>query len=153
MEEKRARALEFLKAHSAGVLATASVEGQPHASAIFYVVDDTFNIYFLTLAANRKFLALRANPKVAFVVGAQDVPQSVQLEGVAEEVRDETRSAPFIAQLVELQASNKNYFAPITHLDRSEEVLVRVRPLWARWADYATDKTGNANVFTDIPLP
>lgn len=79
----RAEALAFLKAHKAGVLSTISREGKAQGSAVYYVCDEDFNIYFLTLFSSRKFESLKANPYVAFTVGTQDVPQTVQIEGVA----------------------------------------------------------------------
>ena len=59
--KKRAEALAFLRSHNTGVLATCGKDGEPHASAIFYVADEKFNIHFLTLFNSRKYKALKEN--------------------------------------------------------------------------------------------
>src|SRR3989344_1549796 len=85
-EDKKAEALAFLRNHTAGVLATCGTDGVPHASAVFYVADAKFNLHFITLMNSRKYKALKENPRVAFTVGTQDVPQTIQIEGIAEEI-------------------------------------------------------------------
>jgi len=148
----RSEALAFLKSHSAGVLATASLEGQPHASAVYYVCDDAFDIYFLTLLSSRKRAAIGANPRVAFTVGSQDVPQTLQIEGMASEMQHEDDLSAHVADLVKVLTSNSTYYAPITKLDPSTVVLMHIKPTWIRWADYTSPVNGSKNVFTEIPL-
>lgn len=152
-EAKRAEALAFLRDHTAGVLATCGTDGCPHASAVFYVAEDNFNLYFLTLMGSRKYKALRENPHVAFTVGSQDVPQTIQIEGVAEEILNDREKNLQAAKLIEvLMQNSKRYYAPLTKMDRAEIVLMWLQPTWIRWADYAqSDVTGNENVWTDIP--
>jgi len=150
-DDVRTQALDFLKTHNAGVIATASLDGQPHASAIYYVADDKFNVYFMTLFNTRKFGFLKGNPKVAFTVGTADTPQTLQIEGTAEELKQEEDVHAHIADLVQALTSNTRYYAPITQLPRSESVIFWVRPTWVRWADYTAGKAGE-NVLTEIPL-
>src|ERR1700690_225087 len=109
----RAAALAFLKSHSAGVLASATQEGQPHASAVYYVCDENFNIYFLTLLNSRKRAAMSANPRVAFTVGAQENPQTIQIEGIATELQHDDTLSTHVADLVKVLTSSSTYYAPI----------------------------------------
>jgi nitroimidazol reductase NimA-like FMN-containing flavoprotein (pyridoxamine 5'-phosphate oxidase superfamily) len=147
----RETALQFLKAHTAGVLATVQ-DGKPHASAVYYVADENFNIYFLTLLSSRKFQSLKGNPSVAFVVGAQDVPQTLQIEGTATELTHDDDKQAHIAELTQALTSNPHYYAPLTQLDQSDVVMVWIKPSWVRWGDYAAAQSGTANVLTEIPL-
>ena len=151
IERAYAEALAFLRNHKAGVIATVNREGKPHASAVYYTVDDKFNIYFLTLASSRKYNAATANPWGAFVVGTQEIPQTVQIEGPLTEMRhsDEVRSQ--IASLMEILTSNATYYAPITKLDPADTVLMWLQPKWIRWADYTTPLNGDKNIFIEIP--
>ncbi len=149
---KRSTALAFLRSHTAGVLASASPEGKPHASAIYYVADNDFNIYFFTLLGGRKFAAMRANPSVAFVVGTLDVPQTLQMEGTVVEMRNQQDWSAHVADLVKVLTSNSVYYAPITKLDPSETVLMWLQPKWVRWADYASPESGSKKVLTEIPV-
>ncbi len=152
MEAMKSEALAFLKSHKAGILATVSSDGKPHASAVYYVADENFNIYFLTLFSSRKYQAIQSNPAVAFTVGTLDVPQSLQIEGVASEIRHEDEKKAHISDLVQVLTSNSRYYAPITKLDPSEVVMIWVQPKWVRWGDFSSGAAGSENVFTEIPL-
>lgn len=150
--DKKAEALAFLKANNAGVLATISSDGKPHASAIYYVSDDDFNLYFITQFKSRKCQAIRANPSVAFTVGTLDVPQTLQIEGVAAELSHDDEKQAHIADLVQALMSNSRYYAPVTKLDPAEVVMIWIQPKWVRWGDYASVESGTDNVLTEIPL-
>jgi nitroimidazol reductase NimA-like FMN-containing flavoprotein (pyridoxamine 5'-phosphate oxidase superfamily) len=152
IEKASAEALAFLRAHKAGVVATLSREGHPHASAVYYVCDDKFSIYFLTLASSRKYAAALANPWAAFVVGTQDIPQTLQIEGPISEVRPGDEARHQVAELMKVLTSNSTYYAPITKLDPADTVLMWIQPKWIRWADYSSPLSGNKNIFTEIPV-
>ena len=149
-EVKRAAALGFLKNHTAGVLATVSREGKPHASIVYYASDETFSIYFLTLMGSRRYAALQANPWAAFTVGAQDVPQTLQIEGPVVELRADGEMGKKLPELVQRLTSNATYFAPITKMDPSTIVVMWLQAKWVRWGDYATPESGNERVFTEL---
>lgn len=151
-DDPRTEALRFLKSHQAGVLATVGQGGQPHASAVYYIVDENFNLYFLTQSSSRKAQAIAANPRVAFTVGTQDVPQTVQLEGIAEEIHYQDTKDEKMTQLAEVLMSASTYFAPVTKLDPASIILVWIQPKWVRWADYATAVHGTENVWKEIQL-
>lgn len=149
-DDPRTEALRFMKEHQAGVLATVGEDGQPHASAVYYTSDEKFNLYFLTQSSSRKAEALRANPKVAFTIGSQNVPQTLQIEGIAEEVRYQETRDEKAAQLAEVLMSASTYFAPVTKLNPADTVIIWIQPKWIRWADYATQASGNENVWKEI---
>ncbi len=150
--EKKNEALAFLKAHSAGVLSTAGKGDKPHGSAIYYVADDAFNIYFMTLFASRKYQALRENPAAAFTIGTLDTPQTLQIEGTVTELTHEEEKTEHISQLIDVLMSSSTHYAPITKLDRSEVVIMWLKPTWVRWSDYSSGETGTAQVQHEIPL-
>ena len=151
MDSARATALDFLKKHTAGVLATVSKEYVPHASAVFYVADDSFNIYFLTKTDSRKYRAISAHPQVAFTVGRLDVPQTVQIEGVASEVQNDGEMAQHIPELMKTLEENNPYYIPVAKLD-SKLALMWLQPKWIRWGDFSIAGIGNDTLFTEIPL-
>lgn len=148
----RQDALNFLRGHKTGVLATVSPEGAAHASMVYYTCDDDFNIYFLTLASTRKYQGLLAHPQVAFTVATPDVPQTLQLEGMAMDITLDPDAAKKKDELLAVLNSNPWFYGPIEKLDLADTVVVWVRPTWVRWADYAFADAGNAHVFTDIPV-
>ncbi len=147
----RDEALTFLKAHSAGVVATVSKDYAPHASVIFYVTDEAFNIYFLTKRSSRKFKAISAHPQVAFTIGPQDVPQTLQIEGTGSELTSTEDRDKHIPDLMNILAAQRPGFVPAGKMD-GELTVMWIQPKWIRWADFSKPVIGNDNLFVDIPL-
>ncbi len=148
----RKDALSFLKSHKIGVLATLSPDGIPHASTIYYASDEDLNIYFLTLISTRKYAALQAHPQVAFTISAPDVPQTLQIEGMAMDITLDEEAAKKKDELFQALNSNPWFYGPLTKLDPATSVVVWIRPTWIRWADYAFAQAGSSNVFKEIPV-
>lgn len=146
----RADALAFLKRHKVGVVATFAGEYQPHASMVYYTADDDFNIYFLTLMSTRKYKALQAHPQVAFTVSTPDVPQTLQIEGMATDISLDKEAEKKKEELFAVLNSNPWFYPPASKLDPAESVVVWIRPTWIRWADFAFAETGH--VFKEIPV-
>ncbi len=137
--------------HSAGVIATVSAEGKPHASAVFYVADDSFNIYFLTKLHSRKYEAIQANPAVAFTVGRLDVPQTIQIEGVCTELRSKEDQDKHVPDLLDTLMKNNPQYVPIAKMD-DDVVIMWIQPKWIRWGDFSQPALGNAAAFVEIPV-
>ncbi len=150
--QTRATALAFLMRHKTGVLGTLSLEGEVHASMVYYTADEDFNVYILTLANTRKFRALQAHPQVAFTVATPDIPQTLQLEGMAMDISLDEEGAKKKEELFKVLNSNPWFYGPITKLDPADAVVVWVRPTWIRWSDYAFEQDGSEHVFKEIPV-
>lgn len=147
----RADALAFLKGNRAGVIATVSAEGKPHASVVYYVTDDNFNIYFITKIDSRKYRSIKANPSIAFTVGQLDTPRTLQIEGVAVEMLGEEDKKAHVPDIMDMLSKNNPSYLPIAKMD-SEVVLMWVEPKWIRWADFSVPEIGNEHMFVEIPL-
>ena len=149
-DEVREVALEFLKKNKVGVLATISPEGGPHASLIYYVCDDSFNIYFSTLESTRKFDAISHNPRAAFTVATVDIPQTLQIEGDASEITGEEKIKDKLSNLIEILESNNTYYWPITKMGALRVVLMKLTPTWVRWGNFALQQ--EEDVFNSITI-
>lgn len=147
----RVDALTFLKSHSAGVIATVSKDYKPQASIVYFVCDDAFNIYFFTKRGSRKFNAISAHPQVAFVIGTQDVPQTLQMEGVASELTGKEDQDNHVPDLMQLLSNQTPAVVPMGKMD-GEIVVMWLQPKWVRWADFSKNVIGNEKLFVDIPL-
>ena len=152
LDHAREDALAFLKRHKTAVLASVSKMGEPHAAMIFYVADDDFNIHFLTRVDTRKFEAIRNNPHVAFTVAGVDIPQTLQIEGVARSINEDDLTSSMKPQLFEVQNANPWFNAPITKQDMTMVHEMRIEPTWIRWSDYAFEQDGNKYMFKEIPV-
>ena len=148
--EMREEALGFLVNHDAGVLSTTSSAGQPRARLMYYTCDDSFNIFFLTLANTRKVSDLTSNPRAAFVVSETDIPRTIQIEGTAEDLTDTAPMDPLLTNFInELTAKRRRYGLPIEHFDMSVIKLYKLTPTWVRWGDF-TFGQGTDQVLTEI---
>lgn len=151
-DHARQDALTFLKHNKAGVIATIAREYEIHASMVYYTADDDFNIYFLTQINSRKFAALSAHPQVAFTIATPDVPQTLQIEGMAMDISLDEEESKKKDGLFEILNTRFPFVAPLTKLDPAELVMVWIRPTWVRWADYAFEEIGNRHIFQEIPV-
>jgi general stress protein 26 len=122
----------YLQQHRIAVLATVNDQGAPEAALVGVAVTDELDLVFDTLAATRKHANLRRCPRTAVVFSGPG-ECTVQYEGEASLLDPEAAaSAPFLAA----------YYAawPDGRARAAWPGLVywRVRPRWARYADYAS---------------
>ena len=126
--------LAFLRSHRWAIETTVSAAQVPQAAIIGIVTTDQLELVFDTLASARKAINLRANPRVALVIGGwnDSDPRTVEYEGVAD--------FPSGAELERLKLA---YFAafpngPTRHL-LPGITYVRVRPTWIRYSDFRAE--------------
>jgi len=125
-----AELLAFLRSEKLMVEATVNAEGSAQAAVVGYAVSAEFELVFDTLQSTRKYQNLRRDPRVAVVIGWDQV--TVQLEGVAD-----------FPEGPELERLKECYFG--TYPDGRERMAwpgithVRVRPRWARYSDFRAD--------------
>lgn len=148
--DKRASALEFLKNHKTGVLATISPDGMPRARLLYYSCDDAFNVSFLTLSTTRKVSDLSSNQSAAFTVAAEEIPQSLQMEGKISDLTDSGTIDASLSKLTEHWLSNTTFGAPLTRLD-TEGIIkyYRFTPTWIRWEDFTSGQKAS-DIITDF---
>ncbi|HEY1815360.1 MAG TPA: pyridoxamine 5'-phosphate oxidase family protein [Kofleriaceae bacterium] len=124
----RAELVTFLRTHRVAVVSTVSPSGAPESALVGFAVSDALELVFDTLSTTRKAHNLRANPRVAIVIGGWGAHEvTAQLEGLADErVGDRLREVYYAA-----------------YPDGRERaawpglVYVRVRVTWARFSDFA----------------
>jgi general stress protein 26 len=153
-ESAKARqdALAFLRRNKTGVLATAGHDNLPHASVVHYTADDKFSVYIMTLTNSRKYQALKAHPQVAFTVFTEDTPQTLQMEGMAQDISMSDTAGSKKDELFEVLNTNPFFYAPISKLDIHDTAIVWIRPKWMRWADYAFADDGNETVWKELTI-
>jgi len=78
----RAELLSFLRRHRLAVEASVGVDGAPQAAVVGIAVGEELELVFDTLESTRKFANLRAEPRIALVVG-WDEEATAQIDGVA----------------------------------------------------------------------
>jgi nitroimidazol reductase NimA-like FMN-containing flavoprotein (pyridoxamine 5'-phosphate oxidase superfamily) len=123
----RKKTLNYLKQEQLMVLATASKTGEPHATAVFYLVDDDFNFYFVTKAKTSKNRNLERNRRVALSIG-WGPPMNVQVHGTAKPVKDDRIKMRALAELIALGAARRDVWPPILHIEAGEYRMYRITP-------------------------
>jgi len=148
-EGKRDEARSFLGDQETGVLSTVS-DGKSRSRLVYYTCDDSFTIFFLTLANTRKVADLAQNPHASFVVSEIDIPRTLQVEGTVEDVTEVATMNPLLTNFVqELMSKRRRYGLPLEHFDTAVVKLYQLTPSWVRWGDFTFGR-GTDNVLTLI---
>lgn len=134
---QRSDALAFLRSHSLGSLATISPEGMPRVRAVYYACDESLSVYFLTLENTRKVADIHADPHAAFTVTDASANQTIQIEGVFEEITDTATFGPILSELTARLFPEGQPAAPITHMDKAKPVFFKLVSSWVRFGDFS----------------
>ena len=125
------RALERLASEKIGWLTTVDPDGQPYASAIWFLWDDAEILIYSGKRAMRNG-NLEANPRVAFNLhtdaGGGDY---VSMEGTARIAADEPPSSANLAFTAKYQPMIEGDGWDNAYFDREYPVAIRIAP--ARW--------------------
>ncbi|MEN0129923.1 MAG: pyridoxamine 5'-phosphate oxidase family protein [Brevundimonas sp.] len=137
----RSGLVEYIRAQGDGVLSTLGPDGSPQAAYLAITATDQAELVLDARAVSRKVANLRADPRVAVVVGGRD-GTTLQCEGVADipSGTDRERCAAAYARAFPQFAAS---------LADEAIVVVRVRLTWARFGDY---RSTNAEV-SEVTLP
>lgn len=128
---------EVLDRVKTGVVSTVNKEGNPQSALVYFFADDNFNIYFATFLNSRKYANLIRNKMVAFNVSDVEDPRTVQLEGIAEEVKKDGSITEILKQLNNILGGNNDYFAPLTQIGEAGTVVIKIKPTYIRLGDFA----------------
>lgn len=97
MEDIKEKAKQIIESNIYMTLATASKSGQPWISPVFFVYDDSYNLYWISNKESRHSNLVRDNNKVAIVIfdssAVEGEADAVYLEAEAEEMSDENEIA------------------------------------------------------------
>jgi general stress protein 26 len=128
---QRGELVRFLRRYKLAVEASVTQRGAPQAAVVGFAVSDALEIIFDTVDTTRKYRNLRADPRIALVIG-WDNEITAQIEGVADfpkgEELDRVRDCYFVAYP---DGRERLAWPGITH--------VRVRPTWVRYSDFTKD--------------
>lgn len=151
MNDSTHTARSFLEEHTLGTLATRSAEGAPRARTVYYVSNNLLEIFFFTLAGTRKVEDINDNHLAAFVVSDENIPSTLQMEGVLSELPDTTIADEQMQKLLEVLTKKGSHFAPLMHLDASAILFYKLTPTWMRYGDFTKGSTTDESL-TEIAL-
>jgi pyridoxine/pyridoxamine 5'-phosphate oxidase len=151
---KDIRVLNFLNNHKSGVLATVSNNKMPHASVIYYHIDSTFTITFLSKARTQKSQDIKRNPNATLVIYDEASQTTVQVQGAVFELTDSKAvSDVFRNTLRASLITSKLGVPPIAKLNAGQYIAYKLAPSEIRMAVYARPDSGNyERLFETIEL-
>ena len=130
----REQALKFLQRHKTAALGTVSPDGAPHVAVVTCIIDDDFNIYFVTKADSRKLKNILRDPRVAVTVGGNPkTPSTIQMEGRAE-IIDDPRHYMISHLNREMDIANAHWW-PLLKTHGVEFIYLKIKVEWARRLD------------------
>ncbi|MBX3229049.1 MAG: pyridoxamine 5'-phosphate oxidase family protein [Labilithrix sp.] len=127
----RRELVEFLRAQKWAVEASVTTAGAPQAAVIGVAVTDDLELVFDTVTDTRKAVNLRADPRIALVMG-WDEGKTAQIEGVADEPAGEDLKRLKHVYLTKFpDGLEREQWPNITYF--------RVRPTWIRFSDFTVE--------------
>lgn len=133
---------------SLGTISTISSNIKPEAASIYFVFDKNLNIFFITRKESRKYKNILNNNRASFVITTEKPPKTVQLEGVVEETSTKEQGTHFSNLIA--TASRHNFMPPVSQLNDSEMVFMKIKTTWARMGDFEVLKEGDKFIEVDL---
>lgn len=128
-----------------GVISTISKDNMPESATIFYVLEETLELYFITRSKTRKYQNIKSNPNVAFVISTINPPKTIQMSGIASEVDYEDGDIKRFEELAK-KASEEFTMPPISQMVESGGmVFMKIRPTWIRFGNFEAKNEDNSN--------
>lgn len=143
IHKKHQNAHEFLKHHPVGVLATVDPNGEPHAAAIYFSVDNHQNISFMTKTGTKKADNLLHDNHAVLVVYEAATQTTVQITGEVSEIKDHAEVNEVFAHMLNASADTSgSSVAPLTKLKEGDYITFRLKPKQIRMAVFSRPKAG-----------
>lgn len=151
-QQAETKTLDFIAEHPLAVLSTSSEKAVPHGAAIFAVVDEHFNFYFLTRSRTKKYANLQQKPIAALTFADRDQQITVQVEGTTAEVREATTIDMVFKKLARIRTPNDiDWLPPVAKLQHGNYIVIRLVAQSVRIADFKKFKSHDSTeYFTDI---
>jgi uncharacterized pyridoxamine 5'-phosphate oxidase family protein len=129
---------EFLQANHVGVLSTVGESQQPLGSAVYFVTDEEFNIYFVTRVETQKYKNIEQNAKVALTVVEATQQTTVQLSGNVAKLPAHDYADIVFDKLAALKpAKDADWAPPIEKVHKGDYIALKITPTHLQYANYS----------------
>lgn len=149
--ESNQRIYDFLKMHPIGVLATVDPNGNPHAAAIYYAINDEFTVTFMTKRDTKKHDNLLHNNHVMLVVFEAFTQTTAQIIGIAKDISDTSEAEAVYKNMVQAaERTSDSGVPPISKLYAGNYVAYQIEPVQIRMAMFIRPDSGGYDMFETI---
>lgn len=140
--QNHAHVYKFLKTHHMGILSTVAEDGKPWGSAIYFAVDDDFNVFFVTRMETFKYQNLEKVPFAAMTVVDEEKQTTVQLMGKISKVPVKDYMDIVFTKLVAIRPDDDiNWAPPIEKIHKGDYMPLQLTPTKLQFADYSKQST------------
>jgi len=126
----------FLKSHSVAALATIDADNSPSVATVFYTVINPPEVLFITKSETLKLINMRKNPKVALAITEENTLTSLQLKGIAKEVKDPSIIDKVFTNITNESAHPKYWPPPIIKMEQGNFVVLKITPTIMKLSDF-----------------
>ncbi|HEX7632902.1 MAG TPA: pyridoxamine 5'-phosphate oxidase family protein [Candidatus Saccharimonadales bacterium] len=139
---KHEKVHDFMRHHPMGVLSTVSGDGTPWGSAIYYVVDEDLNCYFVTRGGTQKYKNLETSPEVALTIVDSATQTTVQLIGKVTPLPVQEYFDIFFDKFAKLRPQEDLSWAPpIEKIHKGNFMPLKITPSHLQYANYGHQKS------------
>lgn len=138
----------FLNGRYSGVLATADDHSNPHASVVYFRLDDDFTLTFGTKRETQKYKNIEQNKQVAMVIYDEKQQTTVQVFGHAEVIEDHDKRQKVFNNMFESSAEiSMTALPPAEKVYAGEYVALRILPQVIKMGIYARPDSEGDDMF------
>lgn len=149
--ETNRRIYDFLRVHPIGILSTVSPEGKPHGAAIYFSVDEGFDVTFTTKRGTQKHNNLENKNQAMITVYEAATQTTVQLIGEAEVIHDTSDAQEAFKNMVKASVrTSEAGIPPIAKLNAGDYVAYRLKLQQIRMAVFARPDPGGYDLYETI---
>jgi pyridoxine/pyridoxamine 5'-phosphate oxidase len=148
--ELRQNVKDFLAANPLGVISTVGETGKPWGAAVYFVVDDAFDILFITRSTTAKSQNLSIDPRAAFTVANMSAQREIQAYGTVSQVSPGDEAQQVFDRIGQINTGT-DQAPPFVRLAGGPQLVYRLRPSYMRFSDFSTEKQPNDYVNQIIP--
>ena len=145
LSERQQNIYEFLKNNSVAVLSTSSKSGRPHGTVIYFYINPSFEIFFITKDHTHKYQNIVANNQVMLTVFDAKTQTVCQIEGTTKEVKSKAEISDIIKQIFKnsLKTTSSDIL-PVSKLE-GHYITLKIHPDNIKFSVYARPKPLNQN--------
>lgn len=144
--ESKQKIYKFLNTHPVGTLSTTDEDGNPHASVVYFSVNEEFTITFVTRKRTRKYQNLQQDVRAMLVAFDTADQTTVQISGVVSRLEQSADIQQAMRDMVKASytTSKPGSPPPITKLEAGEYAAYQLLPQEIRYAVFThTDRPGS----------
>jgi len=143
LSERQQNIYEFLKDNPVAVLSTASKQGRPHGTVIYFYINPNFEIFFITKDHTNKYQNIITNNQVMLTVFNASTQTVCLIEGSTKTVNKQSEINQTINQIVQnsLKTTSADIL-PVSKLE-GEYITLKIHPENIKFSVYARPKPLN----------